>query len=36
MESFNDEVNTLLKKYADYSPDKQPYAMLLSVSEMEN
>jgi DNA-binding transcriptional ArsR family regulator len=36
MELFNDEMNTLLKKYADYSPNKQPYTIFLSVSEMEN
>jgi len=30
---FNEEVNALLNKYVDYSPDKQPYTMLLSVSE---
>ena len=32
MEIFNSEVNTLLKKYEDYSPGKRPYSMLLSVS----
>jgi predicted ArsR family transcriptional regulator len=36
MEIFNEEVNTLLKKYADYSPNKQPHAILLAVSEIEN
>jgi DNA-binding transcriptional ArsR family regulator len=36
MELFADEVNILLKKYAEHSPNKQLYAMLLSVSEIEN
>jgi predicted transcriptional regulator len=35
MELLNEEVNTLFKKYADYSPDKQPHTMFLSISEIE-
>lgn len=33
---FNEEMDALLKKYTDFSPDKQPYAMFLTVSEMEH
>ncbi len=32
---FYEEMNALLKKYSDYSPDKQPYALFMSVSEIE-
>lgn len=32
---FYEEMDTLLKKYTDFSLEKQPYALFMSVSEME-
>lgn len=32
---FYEEMDALLKKYTDNSPDKQPYALFMSVSGME-
>jgi len=31
---FNEEMTALIKKYSDFSPEKQPFSMFLSVSEM--
>ena len=36
MESFNNELTAIIEKYTDLSSSKQPYSMLLSVSEPEN
>lgn len=35
IKSFYKEMDVLLKKYKGFSPDKQPYALFMSVSEME-
>jgi hypothetical protein len=35
IEKFNEEIDTLFKKYTDFSPNKQHYSMFLSISETE-
>lgn len=32
---FYEEMDALIKKYTGFSPDKQPYALFMSISEME-